>query len=165
VHRETTRIFKDKRGISPVVATVILMAVTIVVAVAVAYWMGGIAGLYTRFERLEISSAYAVWNATSNQTGQGPGEWKITMILKNMGSADATVTGLFVNERPWDDTYFGGKILVPIGSLPASLIPTGQPASITFYIAKGGGFNPGVSVAIMLYSTSGQGYPRTITLD
>ncbi|RJS77410.1 hypothetical protein CW711_06650, partial [Candidatus Bathyarchaeota archaeon] len=41
--------FRNKRALSPVIATVVLVAVTIVVAVAVSYWMGGIAGLYTRF--------------------------------------------------------------------------------------------------------------------
>jgi len=158
VNREKARIFKDKRGVSLVVATVILVAVTIVAAVAVTYWMGGIAVLYTRFEKLEISSAYAIWNAEGNN-------WTVTVILKNTGSADAIITGLLINGKPWDDAYFGGKILVPIGSLPASLIPTGQPASITFYIAKGGGFNPGVSIEIKLHSASGQDYPKRITLD
>ena len=32
------------RGVSPVIATVILVAVAITVAVAVSYWMSGIAG-------------------------------------------------------------------------------------------------------------------------
>ena len=129
---------RDKRGISPVVATVILVAVTIVVAVAVAYWMGGIAGLYTRFERIEISSAYAVWNATSNVTGKGTGEWKISVNLKNTGSADATITGLLVNGKPWNDAYFGGNVSDP--SLPVS-VPTGQEKTITFYISLSHNFS------------------------
>jgi hypothetical protein len=165
VNREKSRIFKDNSGISLLVATVILIAVTIVVVVAVAYWMGGIAVLYTRFEKLQIISAYATWNATSNQTGQGSGEWKIIVTLRNTGSADATITGLYINGKPWDDVYFGGRILVPSGILPASLIPSGQPVSVTFYIAKGGGFNPGVSIEIKLHSASGQDYPTMITLS
>ena len=38
----------DRKGLSPVIAVVVLVSVTIVVAVSVAYWMGGIAGTYTR---------------------------------------------------------------------------------------------------------------------
>ena len=71
----------------------ILVAVTIVVAVAVSYWMGGIAGLYTRFEKVEISSAYATYGATAfNGTDAG---WDITVNLKNSGSADATIESIF----------------------------------------------------------------------
>ena len=162
MNREKVRIFKDERGISPVVATVILVTVTIGVALTVYYWMGGIALLYTRFEKLEISSVYATWNTTSNQTGKGPGEWEITMNLKNTGSADAYLTGLLVNGKPWDEANFGGKILVPSGSLPA-FVPSGQPANITFYIAKGGGFSSGVSIEIKLQSMSGQNHPKTIS--
>jgi flagellin-like protein len=38
----------DSKGLSPVTAVVVLVSVTIVVAVSVAYWMGGIAGTYAR---------------------------------------------------------------------------------------------------------------------
>ncbi|MGQ9461354.1 MAG: archaellin/type IV pilin N-terminal domain-containing protein, partial [Candidatus Bathyarchaeaceae archaeon] len=43
----------DRRGISPVIATVIIVAVTIAVSIAVAYWMGGLASFFTRFEKIE----------------------------------------------------------------------------------------------------------------
>ncbi len=117
--------------------------------------MGGIAGLYTRFERVEISSAYATWESANNR-------WKVTMNLKNTGSADATITGLLVNGKPWNDAYFGGNVSDP--SLPVS-VPTGQEKTITFYITKGGGFNAGVSIEVKLHSASGQDYPKTLTLD
>ncbi len=47
---------------SPVIATVILVAVAITVAVAVAYWMGGIASQYTKFEKVEIQTGVCTWN-------------------------------------------------------------------------------------------------------
>ncbi|MEM3194444.1 MAG: archaellin/type IV pilin N-terminal domain-containing protein, partial [Candidatus Bathyarchaeia archaeon] len=76
------RLHADRRGISPVVATVILVAVTIVVAVAVAYWMGGLTAIYTRFEKLEITSAYAEqWEKKEgNNTTQ---YYNITLNIKN----------------------------------------------------------------------------------
>jgi FlaG/FlaF family flagellin (archaellin) len=64
--------------VSPVIATVILVAVAITVAVAVAYWMGGIAGQYTKFEKVEIQSAVCTNNGTF---------WTIEMKLKNTGTA------------------------------------------------------------------------------
>ncbi len=150
------RLLRDKRGISPVVATVILVSVTIVVAVAVAYWMGGIAGLYTRFEKLEISSAYATWDSGNSQ-------WNVTINLKNTGSADATITSLLINGKPWDDSSFGGNVSMTT-SLPVP-VTTGHTATITFTIDQGGGFTAGVSIEIKLHSASGQDYPKTLQLD
>jgi len=49
----------NKRGISPVIATIIIVAVAIAIAIAVAFWVVGIAGLFTRYEKLEISYIYA----------------------------------------------------------------------------------------------------------
>jgi len=50
---------KNRKGLSPVIATVILVAVTITVAVAVSYWMSSIAGQYTTFEKVEIPAHYS----------------------------------------------------------------------------------------------------------
>ena len=73
---------------SPVIATVILVAVAITVSVAVAYWMGGIAGQYTKFEKVEIQSAVCINNGTL---------WTITMKLKNTGTETSTLISAFVN--------------------------------------------------------------------
>jgi len=154
-------LLRDKRGISPVIATVILVAVTIVVAVAVAYWMGGIASLYTRYEKLEISSAYASWNVAGNN-------WTVTVNLRNTGSADATVTGLYINGKPYNDASFGGNITI---TTPSDFATNGLPmksgmeGKLVFTIKKFGGFNAGVSIELKLHSASGQDYPKTITLE
>ena len=60
---------RKRKGVSPVIATVILVAVTITVAVAVAYWMSGIAGQYTSFEKVEIQSAVITY--------ESPAHWQI----------------------------------------------------------------------------------------
>jgi len=152
-------LLRDKRGISPVVATVILVAVTIVVAVAVAYWMGGIAALYTRFEKLEITSAYASYSATYTN-------WTVTVNLRNTGSADATITGLLVNGKPYTEYGANMTIVSPADfSTNGVPIPSGKSGTIVFRIEKGGGFQAGVSIEIKLHSASGQDYPKTITLD
>ncbi|MEM2216658.1 MAG: archaellin/type IV pilin N-terminal domain-containing protein, partial [Nitrososphaerota archaeon] len=66
---------RSKSGISPVVATVILVAVAIVIAIAVAFWASGLVGIFTRFEKIEIVSAYA--DVTDQQ---------IILVVKNTGS-------------------------------------------------------------------------------
>jgi len=56
----------NKKGISPVIATVIIVSVAIAIAVAVAFWMTGITGLFTRYERVEITNCYADWKGDYN---------------------------------------------------------------------------------------------------
>ncbi|MCD6530301.1 type IV pilin, partial [Candidatus Bathyarchaeota archaeon] len=84
---------RGKRGISPVIATVILVAVAITVAVSVAFWMGGISGQYTRFEKLQVQDPVIVkyYNMTDNAGANN--HWNLTFTVKNVGSTDATIEG------------------------------------------------------------------------
>ncbi len=84
-----------RKGISPVIATVIIVAVAIAIAVAVAFWMTGIVGLFTRYEKLEIVNAYADWSETNHT-------WVVVLQVKNSGSSDATIDEIFINGRPHD---------------------------------------------------------------
>ena len=151
------RLCADKRGISPVVATVILVAVTIVVAVAVAYWMGGIAGLYTRYEKLEISSIYAEYNATSKN-------WTITVTVKNTGSADATIDNILINGKPYDTGYTGVTVNPDPKTNNGISLKVGGEQDIEISVPQGEPFVSGVSIEVRLHSAGGQEYPKTVTL-
>lgn len=149
------RVYANKRGISPVVATVILVAVTIVVAVAVAYWMGGLTSIYTRFEKLEITSIYAEYLDS---------KWNITIALKNTGTADATIDNILLNGKPYT-TYNNVNIS---STIPIS-VKVGQSTTITISILEKSSdsswpFQHGVSVEVRLHSAAGQEYPKTVTL-
>ena len=90
------RKIRSRKAVSPVIATVILVAVAITVAVAVSYWMGGITSQYTTFEKVEIQSGICIWNpATFN--------WEIALKLKNSGTATATLIGVFINDIEVDN--------------------------------------------------------------
>lgn len=157
------RVYANKRGISPVVATVILVAVTIVVAVAVAYWMGGLTSIYTRFEKLEITSIYAEY-LTSSKGNTTIALWNITIALKNTGTADATIDNILLNGKPYT-TYNNVKIS---STIPIS-VKVGQSTTITISIPEKSSdsswpFQHGVSVEVRLHSAAGQEYPKTVTL-
>lgn len=105
--------FEKRKGVSPVIATVILVAVAITVAVGVSYWMGGISSQYTQFEKVEISTGW------SEKEGSTPSEgWTIHISLKNSGSATATITHVFINDLP-----------VPLAVLPA--VPPADISAVT----------------------------------
>jgi len=169
------RLHADRRGISPVVATVILVAVTIVVAVAVAYWMGGLTAIYTRFEKLEITSAPVdvIENFTDVQELANVKEWntssgwKITVNVKNSGSADATIDNILINGKPWDAYSDRVKIFVSNNEQTKINVPVkaGDAEEIVIYIkADGAPFTSGTSIDIRLHTAAGQEYPKQVTL-
>ncbi len=86
---------KSRRAVSPVIATVVLVAVAITIAVAVSYWMSGISSQYTQFEKIEMTSAYCEsWNATN---------WNVTIDFRNTGTTESAIIGVSVNGKAIDD--------------------------------------------------------------
>ncbi|MEM2845959.1 MAG: archaellin/type IV pilin N-terminal domain-containing protein, partial [Nitrososphaerota archaeon] len=75
---------RSRSGISPVVATVILVAVAIVIAIAVAFWASGLVGIFTRFEKLEIVSAYQ------------RDAYTIVLSVKNTGTSPTSIIQVVV---------------------------------------------------------------------
>jgi len=152
---------RNKKALSPVIATVILVSVTIVVAVAVSYWMGGIAGLYTRFEKVEITSCYAVKGALN---------YTVTIELKNSGSADATITYVLINGKPVSE-YGTGNITVYTGRNPETYLPLtlplGKSAKIYIEIKNspdGYLFESGTTLDLKFHSAAGKDYPQMLSL-
>ena len=114
--------------------------------------MTGITGLFTRYEKLEVISAYATWEDAHNR-------WKITVKVKNTGTSDATIDEIFINGVPRGDVdEFTGLDI----SLPYTLT-TGQEKTITFYL-QSDGFKHGVIVEIKLHTASGNEYPKSVQL-
>jgi len=137
-----------------VIATVILVSVTIVVAVAVSYWMGGIAGIYTRFEKIEISSCYAVKD-TAN------GQYNITVTLKNSGSQDATVTDIMLNGKPLSQ-YAVAQINSTLPTTGQS-IAIGQSGTLYIYI-RTSVYEAGTTLDLKFRTAAGKEYPQMLTL-
>jgi len=144
---------RSSLGISPVVATVILVAIAIVIAIAVAFWASGLVGVFTRFEKIEIAAAYA----TSAD--------KVTLLAKNTGSATATIDDIYVNGIPCSGTC-DLYVDETKDNLPFSLTP-GQSVNITLTKppnAIGNSFTPGVTYEIAVHTASGKTYPAAVQI-
>jgi flagellin-like protein len=150
----------NRKAVSPVIATVILVAVAITVSVAVAYWMGGIAGQYTKFEKVEIQSTLA--------TIGSPGNWTVSMKLKNTGTATANLIGVFVNDIEVDNynaTFAVGEWNTDMLSTQA--ITSGDTATIEIYISSskpGTTLSSGTTVNIKVHSAGGMDYIKLVEL-
>ena len=150
---------QNRKAVSPVIATVILVAVAITVSVGVSYWMSGISSQYTQFEKVEIQTGYATVEV---------GGWHVVMTLKNSGSAPATVTHVFVNEIPVDG-YAGAAIV--LGEIHASVpvagltLESGQSGVATVFISSTSGeLTAGTTININLHSAGGMDYIKLIRL-
>ena len=135
---------RSSSGISPVVATVILVAIAIVIAIAVAFWASGLVGVFTRFEKIEIKAAYVSGS-------------DVILVAKNTGSAAATIDDIYVNGVPLGGS--GGKW----GGGPTSLDP-GDEATITVNSPATGSFTSGVTYEVAVHTASGKLYPVSVLI-
>lgn len=141
----------NNKGISPVIATVILVAVAIAIAIAVAFWMTGIIGLFTRFEKIEITYIYAT---------KAGNQWTINLKVKNTGTADATIDEIFINGKP--ASSIGATVSPSVGGGNTYTLSAGTEA--TFTITIGTGFTSGQSIEVKVHTASGQEYPKLVNL-
>ena len=82
------RILKSKKALSPVVASIILIAVTVAVSIAVAAWMGALTFTFTATEQLQITKIDFL---TDNNNRY------IEVTVLNTGTSPVTITEARVN--------------------------------------------------------------------
>jgi flagellin-like protein len=129
---------RKNSGISPVVATVILVAVAIVIAIAVAFWASGLVGIFTRFEKIEILSAYQDAAAPAN----------IVVRVRNTGSSRTSITQVVING-------------MNVGDVVDCSIEVGEPRTVT--ITTGGpGMRAGATYEVLLKTSGGKQYPTAV---
>lgn len=145
-------------GVSPVIATVIIVAIAITVSVGVGLWVLGITTAFTKFERLELTTAY------ESDIGQ------ITVIVRNVGSADATVTDIFVNGKPTD--VLGINVSYSLtGDEPFTLmtepltIKAGSEVTFRLDGFSSTNFVAGQTVEIVFHTAAGRDYPRSVIIQ
>lgn len=95
------------KAVSPVIATIIIVAIAITMSIAVAYWVLGLGSSFTKYEKVEFTSAYA------DLTG---GNFVAVMNFKNTGSATATVDSATI--------FYNGKPAVAFPTAPTDDQPT-----------------------------------------
>ena len=154
---------RNRKAVSPVIATVILVAVAITVAVAVAYWMGGIAGQYTKFEKVEIQSGVCTIDSYGN--------WLLAMNLKNSGTATATLISVYINDV--EVTGYGASApTAALNTCTTSMttttsftITSGNSTTVNIWIgADYSTLSAGTTVNVKLHSAGGMDYIKLLEL-
>jgi len=122
------KILKSKKALSPVVASIILIAVTVAVSIAVAVWMGALTFTFTKTEQLEVQGCVFT-------TG------KVTLTVQNTGTADLTV-----------NKYKIGTTGNPTSLTTPVLIAQGLTASVEIPLV----WNAGTTYDIYIITSSGK---------
>lgn len=154
---------KNLKGVSPVIATIIIVAIAIVMSIAVAYWMLGLGGSFTRYEKVEVTNAYAVVN-----TG---GDFEVNMRLKNTGSATATIAAedILFNGKP--ESGYAQAIGVDLDYQGASDTTVNDEITLepgddfdVLITLNDAEWQNGMTVEVTLHSVAGNDYPKVINL-
>ena len=155
------RNIRRRKAVSPVIATVILVAVAITVSVAVSYWMSGISAQYTKFEKVEVQTGYSTAIA---------GGWDVQLELKNTGSATSTLLRAFVNDVLIPEANCGYNATIP-GECSTDMvwagtsITSGNYTTIHVYISNTyGTLSAGTTINIKMHSAGGMDYIKLVEL-
>jgi flagellin-like protein len=133
------RLFKSRKALSPVVAAIILIAVTVAVSIAVAAWMGALTFTFMKTEELKITSmTFGGTSGTANNT--------IVLTVRNSGTSKVTVSSVSVNGVAKStvsgissgfDAGATGTITVYMGGSAPTSWTTGNKYKVTMLSATG----------------------------
>jgi flagellin-like protein len=132
---------RSRKALSPVVASIILIAVTVAVSIAVAAWMGALTFQFTATEQLNIT------NMNFDITN------KIIMVTaNNTGTSTITINEAWVNNVKQTTTNPALPTNPPIGA------NSGLALNITM-----ASLSPGYSYQVKLVSSKGNAFLYTAT--
>ncbi|MGQ9624848.1 MAG: archaellin/type IV pilin N-terminal domain-containing protein [Candidatus Bathycorpusculaceae bacterium] len=133
------KILKSKKALSPVVASIILIAVTVAVSIAVAAWMGALSFMFMGgAEQLEVGTPWG-WNSTA-----------VKVTVTNAGGSTVIVDKVRVNNTEIDLT---DVTLQPKTSTTLTVDLTGQ----------GWTFQQGYQYTIIVITKNNKEFPTTGT--
>jgi flagellin-like protein len=129
------KLSRSRKALSPVVASIILIAVTVAVSIAVAAWMGALTFNFMG------SSSITVTNV-SFQGGSANSTNTIVLTLKNTGTKQVTILQVKVNNTPMNitgtATLIAGQANAVLTLLDVNWVD-GNPYKIELYDASGQG--------------------------
>jgi len=149
------------KGISTIIAVIIIVSVSIVMAIAVAYWAMGIGNSFTKFEKIEFTSIYA-----DPPTADNLGNFTINIQLKNTGTQSATISNIFLNTRPWDTAFVG---VTQTNLINQTLSAGASTSNAKIYLpidtpSSSPNWSHGNSVQVEIQTAAGRTYPDVVVL-
>jgi flagellin-like protein len=137
------RLLKSRKALSPVIASIILVAVTVAVSIAVAAWMGALTFSFTKTDQFNVASM-----SFFGTTATAPNY--INMTIQNTGSSSWTLTNTAqVNS-------YTGLAVISIGNKGAFNCTNSKQISISITMsAATGGWASGQQYSVVLLMSDG----------
>jgi len=123
------KLWRSRKALSPVIAAIILIAVTVAVSIAVAAWMGALTFTFMGYE--DISITEVTWNWT-----ELPGSRTIDIVISNTGTKDVTVNHVEINYQ----AILSENVTMTMPFSFATSDPA-QPFTITYPYTNGIGYD------------------------
>jgi len=140
-----------RRGIEPVVVTVILIAVAVALAIAIAFWASGLLFSSGRLKRLNMENIYVTYEPAIN-------EWTIHINGKNTGSDIVSIVEVTINGRPYTSLNAQLSITLPY------IIYSGEEFTFDIKLPKNTMFSHGQTIEIALTLDNGVIFKQDIKL-
>jgi flagellin-like protein len=121
------KLLKSKKALSPVVAAIILIAVTVAVSIAVAAWMGSLTFTFMETEEMIITKVEFPTSSTIDVTVMNTGTTDIVISA-------VEVTGLNVTGSSLDATVTVGKGTTDNVDITVTYTGTGIAAGSSYYV-------------------------------
>lgn len=129
---------KNAKGLSPVVASIILIAVTVAVSVVVAAWLSGMAfGFMGNAEQVSITDAQFASNGAT-----------LLVNVHNTGTATVTIKTAYIDTHQTPDTWS------TTGTVNAT-IAKGDTTAFTITVPNTVTMNPGASYQVKIMTAKG----------
>jgi len=151
-------IMRYKKAISPLIATIILIAVTIAIAVIVVAWIYGIFGSATGpTEKLQIFQDARLVNKTSGNNIIVT----FNVTVKNIGTSVVTIQKVYIKENA---TCTGSNPTLTKGDTTVQSLNPGDVAtlSVTFQNCQ---VVPGITYTVIIVTGGGQSYSVPTTAE
>jgi flagellin-like protein len=178
---------RQRRAVSPVIATVILIAVAVALGIAVAFWASGLTSSFSKYEKLGVSTQYAQLGVPSQDAytcATGDTCWTINLGGQNTGSSDATIEQIQINGVPYpiSSTSTTGPDFVAWASGPTLKltqatspfvlsVKSGSSFAIVLLLESGSSpsmsgvtFASGQTIQVTIVTAAGNNYPASIVL-
>jgi flagellin-like protein len=127
------KLLKSRKALSPVIASIILVAVTVAVSIAVAAWMGALTFSFTKTDQFNVASMTFVKSGYINMTIQNTGSspWTLTNTAQVNSLTGQTVAPVSPNTTLTCKN--GGSIYISITTSWTS----GSQYSVTLLLSDG----------------------------
>jgi len=141
---QSSRPHNAKKGISPVIATIILIAITIVIAIAVAGWVFGLFGSYSRTQAVTIVASASSCTASKHDC---------QIMVSNQGGSAVTVVSASINGM--SASSLGGT----------QTISAGGSGTVVVYFPSSNSYIAGQTVQVQLGLSNGNTLSTTLVVN